>query len=110
MINPLNRLTPGVGALDFAVTQNRVANHLPGLHAHRGTNIAYAYYATGAWHAAPAQFKLRSLARPFVPGPVFALVIIEPSRSRCPRPKSASRRHFEEIAAAIRAAGDPTSL
>lgn len=78
VINPVNQLLPGTGVLDYAVTNARQSALAPGVFTANKTAVAYGFYATGEWTAAPGIFKWRSLARPLVPGPVWALVVTGP--------------------------------
>lgn len=91
VINPINELVPGVGLLDYYVTSQpgataasapaRVQLATSGQGGEKTLEVAYGFYASGAWTAKTSHFKLRSLLRPFVPGPVYALILVETPRS-----------------------------
>jgi len=117
VINPVNELLPGLGLLEYRVIAQPGANatdapaivQVPG---QATQQIAYGFYATGAWSGNARDYKIRSLLRPFVPGPVYALVVIERSGSEGAFDRHLDREldlkaEFERIAGAMQAASSP---
>ncbi len=113
VINPVNQLVPGLGLLEYRVTsQSRQADSAttnstaePALFStEQGLSIAYGFYASGGWSSNAQDFKLRSLLRPFVPGPVYALVLVQKPGQTDQRSPKRLAEEFNLLASALQRA------
>ena len=86
IVNEVNQLAPGLGQLDFSVAnawsqaQALSSDEVPGTFHSAQLSLAYSYYAAQDFSPTPSVFKLRSLARPLYPGPVWALIVTAPAQ------------------------------